>query len=61
MYDEYELVMKTQKMSTEELNNRTIELFNYFIDLGADCNKILELTTLVNESLIRKVLRNGSA
>lgn len=60
MYDEYELVMKTQKMSTEELNNRTIELFNYFIDLGADDNKILELTTLVNESLIRKVFRNGS-
>ena len=61
MYDEYELVMKTQKMSTEELNNRTIELFNYFIDLGADSNKILELTTLVNESLIRKILRNRSA
>ena len=61
MYDEYELAMKTRKMSTEELNNRTIELFNYFIDLGADSNKILELTTLVNESLIRKVLRNGSA
>ena len=48
-----ELAERIHSMSDEEINNRRIELFNYFLSLGVGVDEMLEMTGLIMESTIR--------
>ena len=48
-----ELAKLIHSMSDEEINNRRIELFNYFLSLGVGVDEMVELIALISESDIR--------
>lgn len=48
-----ELTELIHSMSDEEINNRRIELFNYFLSLGVGVDEMVEMITLISESAIR--------
>ena len=48
-----ELAERIHSMSDEEINNRRIELFNYFLSLGVGVDEMVEMITLISESAIR--------
>ena len=48
-----ELAELIHLMSDEEIDNRRIELFNYFLSLGVGVDEMLEMTGLIMESTIR--------
>lgn len=48
-----ELTELIHSMSDEEISNRRIELFNYFLSLGVGVDEMVEMITLISESAIR--------
>ena len=48
-----ELAKLIHSMSDEEINNRRIELFNYFLSLGVGVDEMVEMIALISESAIR--------
>ena len=50
---ELSLAVRLHSMSDEEINDRRIELFNYFLSLGVSVDEITEMAGLLTESAIR--------
>lgn len=48
-----ELAKLIHLMSDEEINNRRIELFDYFLSLGVGVDEMVEMMALISESTIR--------
>ena len=48
-----ELAKLIHSMSDEEITNRRIELFNYFLSLGVGVDEMVEKNGLISESEIR--------